>query len=192
MISYLRGKIKLIREEFLILDVSGVGYRIYGTHEMMLKLKKTEGEIEIYIYQHVREDSNELFGFLRMEEMEFFEIIISVSGVGPRVGLAIMEISNVSDIKKAIATSNVDYLTRVPGIGRKKAELIILELKSKMDVLVSGKDIEMSGDDNDAINALVRLGYSSQEARQSLDAVPKDITDQGERIKQALKNMGKK
>lgn len=173
------------------MDVSGVGYRIFGTQQMLHSLKKEFGEVEIYTHQHIREDSQELYGFLTLEELDFFEIIISVSGVGPRIGLAILEISGVSDIKKAIATSNVDYLTRVPGIGRKKAELIILDLKSKMDVLV-GKDGNLSNDDSDSVNALIRLGYNRNEALEALESVPQDVKDAGERIRLALRNIGKK
>ncbi len=192
MITYLRGKIKKVREEFLILDVNGVGYRIFGTQQMLHSLKNESGDVEIYTHQHIREDSQELYGFLTLEELEFFEIIISVSGVGPRIGLAILEISGVPDIKKAIATSNVDYLTRVPGIGRKKAELIILNLKSKMDVLVGGDGLNLSNDDSDSVNALIRLGYNRNEALEALESVPQDVKDAGERIRLALRNIGKK
>ena len=192
MITYLRGKIKTIREEYFIIDVGGVGYRIYSTTLMLHNLKSEKSEVEIYTYQQIREDSQELFGFKTLEDLEFFEIIVSVSGVGPKIGLVIMEISTVDDIKKAIATSNVDYLTRVPGIGRKKAELIILQLKSKMDVLVGGGDISISNDDVDSVNALVRLGYSNNEAREALSSVPEEVKDPGDRIKQALQNIGKK
>lgn len=191
MITYLRGKIKIIRDEYFILEVGGVGYRIYCTTKMMHGLKSKENEIEIFIYQQIREDSQELFGFMTLEDLEFFEIIVSVSGVGPKIGLIIMEISTVGDIKKAIATSNVDYLTRVPGIGRKKAELIILQLKSKMNVLVGEGDIGISNDDVDSVNALVRLGYSNHEAREALNDVPEDVKDPGDRIRQALQNIGK-
>jgi len=191
MISYLKGKVKLAKDDFVILEVGGVGFRVYGSPKFVFKLKDSAEAEEIFVYQHIREDSQELFGFQSFEELEFFEVIISVSGVGPRVGLAIMESSTVADIKKAIATSNVDFLTRVPGIGRKKAELIILELKNKMDVLVGGSDSLQISNDEDSINALVRLGYNSREAREALQSVPKDIKDPGERVKIALKNIGK-
>jgi len=191
MISYLRGKIKLAGEDFVILDVNGVGYRVFTTHKNLGEIRSKKEDIELFIYQHIREDSADLFGFLSFAELEFFEIITSVSGVGPRLGLAVLEISAVDDMKKAIGTSNIDFLTRVPGIGRKKAELIILELKSKMDVLVDGKMTSVTEPDSDAANALMRLGYSKQEAKLALEGVPDDIKDMGERVRLALKEIGK-
>jgi len=192
MIIFLRGIIKKIREEFIILDVRGVGYQVFCTRQALHGLQNKAGEVEIYTHQHIREDSQELYGFLTLEELDLFEIIISVSGVGPSIGLAILDIAGVSDIKKAIATANVDYLTRVPGIGRKKAELIILDLKSKMDVLAGSDDLNLSDDNSDSVNALVRLGYSRTEALAALENVPQDVKDAGERIKLALQDIGKK
>ena len=170
----------------------GVGYQVFCTRQALHGLQNKAGEVEIYTHQHIREDSQELYGFLTLEELDLFEIIISVSGVGPSIGLAILDIAGVSDIKKAIATANVDYLTRVPGIGRKKAELIILDLKSKMDVLAGSDDLNLSDDNSDSVNALVRLGYSRTEALAALENVPQDVKDAGERIKLALQDIGKK
>ncbi|MBU1178519.1 Holliday junction branch migration protein RuvA [Patescibacteria group bacterium] len=192
MISYLKGKIKLVREGFVILEVGGVGYRVYTTHKALSGIRGAEEEVELFVYQHIREDALNLFGFLTMAELEFFEIITSVSGVGPRVGLAVLEISSVDDIKQAIGTSNVDFITRVPGIGRKRAELIILELKNKMDVLVDGNKVMASEKDGDAINALMRLGYSRQEAKLALEGISDDVKDVGEKVKLALQGIGKK
>lgn len=192
MISYLKGTIKLAGEDFVILEVGGVGYRIYTTHKALSQIRGSDEEIELFVYQHIREDSLELFGFLSVEELDFFEIITSVSGVGPRIGLAVLEISSVDDIKQAIGTSNVDFITRVPGIGRKKAELIILELKNKMDVLMDGRAVSVMEKDGDAVNALMRLGYKRQEAKLALEGIPDDIKDIGERVKLALKAIGKK
>ncbi|NQV13252.1 MAG: Holliday junction branch migration protein RuvA [Parcubacteria group bacterium] len=192
MISYLKGKIKLAGEDFIILAVSGVGYRVYTTHKMLGSIRNSKEEIELFIHQHIREDSLDLFGFSSMTELDFFEIITSVSGVGPRIGLAVLEISSVDDLKQAIGTSNVDFLTRVPGIGRKKAELIILELKSKMDVLIDGKLVAISEKDSDAVNALIRLGYKKPEAVLALEGIPDDVKDVGERVKLALKGIGKR
>ena len=191
MISYLKGKIKLAGDSFVILDVGGVGYRVYTTNKTLGNIRGSEEEIELYIYQHIREDALDLFGFSSMVELDFFEVITSVSGVGPRIGLAILEISSVDDLKQAIGTSNVEFLTRIPGIGRKKAELIILELKNKMDVLVNGKLSAETEKDGDAINALMRLGYNRQEARLALEGVPEDVKDVGEKVKLALKGIGK-
>lgn len=191
MISYLRGKVKLASEDFVILDVNGVGYRVFTTHRILNEVRNEKEDIELFVYQHIREDSSDLFGFMSFEELEFFEIITSVSGIGPRVGLAVLEISSVGDLKKAIGTSNVDFLTRVPGIGRKKAELIILELKSKMDVSIDGKAVSLSEPDSDAVNALMRLGYNKQEAKLALEGIPDDIKDMGERVRLALKEIGK-
>lgn len=190
MISYLKGKIKLAGDGFVILDVAGVGYRVYTTHKLLSNIRTEAAEVELFVYQHIREDTLDLFGFSSVDELDFFEIILSVSGVGPRMGLAVLEISSVDDIKKAIGTSNVDFLTQVPGIGRKKAELIILELKNKMDVLVDGKTVAVSEKDADAVNALMRLGYNQQEARLALEGIPDDVKDVGERVKLALKGIG--
>jgi len=191
MISYLRGRIRFAGDTFVILDVGGVGYRVFTTNVVLNDIRDIKEDVELFIYQHIREDSSDLFGFISFAELEFFEIITTVSGIGPRVGLAVLEISSINEIKKAIGTSNVDSLTRVPGIGRKKAELIILELKSKMDILIDGKAVNISEPDSDAVNALIHLGYSKQEAQLALEGIPNDVKDTGNRVRLALKGIGK-
>ena len=140
----------------------------------------------------MREDSQELYGFLHYPELELFELLIGISGIGPKGALGVMAIAPVDTLKKAIASGDTSYLTRVSGIGRKTAEKVVLELKEKL----AGRGVSVSApelkDEADALDALVALGYSQREARDALAAVPQDITSIEKRVREALKRLGGK
>ena len=191
MIGYLRGKIRYKHEKYLIIDVAGVGYQVFITGQTMEKIGEKE-EIELYTYLYIREDSEELYGFLTLEEKEFFEQLISISGVGPKGALGALAIANIDTIKKAIIHGDPSVLIKVSGIGKKTAERIVVELKNKIDIATIDEAKVSAGEigDNSAIDALVGLGYSASEARLALKEVDKEIQDVEERIKQALKIIG--
>jgi Holliday junction DNA helicase RuvA len=147
-------------------------------------------EAKLYIYTDVKEDHIRLFGFETAQEFEMFELLISISGVGPKAALGILTIANPPTIKNAILQEDSSILTRVSGIGKKTAERIILELSNKVDELPDVQKQEVQAD-QDLLEALVSMGYSVSEARQANKNIPKDITDISEKIKYALKEIRK-
>jgi Holliday junction DNA helicase RuvA len=183
MLSFLRGTILIKSMDNLLVDVHDLGYRVYVTKTCLSDTKKNEA-IELFLYQHIREDSSDLFGFKTSDELELFEKLISVSGVGPKSGLAILSLAPADSIRQAIAQGDDGMLTKVSGIGGKTAQRIILELRGKLDHL--GSEGSERGEE---IEALISLGYSSNQAREALNRIDNSITDSAERIRQALKNI---
>ena len=125
MIGSIRGKITLKTEKFLIVEANGVGYKINVSPDTLSKSKKATEEISLWIHTHVREDAFDLYGFLYREELEFFEMLINVSGIGPKGALSILGIASIETLRKAISTGDTAYLTKISGIGRKTAEKIV-------------------------------------------------------------------
>ncbi|MFZ2970557.1 MAG: Holliday junction branch migration protein RuvA [Minisyncoccia bacterium] len=191
MISYVKGKIILKKDKFIVVSTGSIGYKIFT-----LSISKEVGEdVEFFTYLNVREDELTLYGFPNYEDLELFESLISVSGIGPKTALGVLSLADSRTVKIAIAREDSSILTRVSGIGKKTAERIILELKNKFTISdvdrseEKGKEIS---DHSDAFEALISLGYSSFQAKKALSEIPPEIKDVGERIKMALKELGKK
>jgi len=189
MISKIKGKIEYTRTKFVVVDVNGIGYKVYVTPYTLGKIAG-KNTVEFFTHTYVREDTMDLYGFITLEELEMFELLISISGVGPKAGLGILTVATPRTIKTAILNEDSSILTKVSGVGKKTAERVILELRNKIaDISIGDKEEAII--DSDTIEALVSMGYSVTEARDALKAVPKDIKDVGQRIKSALKNLGK-
>lgn len=188
MIGSLKGKIILRTDKFLILETAGVGYKIFTSPDVLSKTGKAGGETSLWTHTHVREDTLELYGFLDREELEFFEMLITISGIGPRSGLAILSIASIETLRKAIGTNDTGYLTKVSGIGRKTAEKIIIELRDKIGEEKEGTSLK---EELDALEALKSLGYSQLEAREALKKVSAEMSTNA-KIREALKIMGRK
>ena|SRR3989338_8151071 len=190
MISFLRGKIIFKGESFLMLETAGgVGYKIYCALEFLNNLSKQNGEIQVWTHLYQREDAIELYGFQNYAELEFFEILIKVPGIGPKSGLAVCNVAPADVLKNAIASGKTDYLTRVSGIGRKTAEKIILELKDKF----GGKEgaIFQFQEDEEVFEALKTLGYNAKDIREVFNKIPKSASGAQNRLKEALKILGR-
>jgi len=186
MIGSIKGKIILKTEKFLIVETGGVGYKINVSPDILSKAKKLGDEIMLWTHTHVREDALDLYGFFNREELEFFEMLINVSGIGPRSALAILGIASIETLKKAIGTSDTSYLTKISGIGKKTAERIVIELRDKIGEEKSGSSLQ---GELDALEALKSLGYSQNEAREALKKVsPSGNTNT--KIREALKILG--
>ncbi|MFH0951293.1 MAG: Holliday junction branch migration protein RuvA [bacterium] len=187
MIAYLQGKIIDKHSQYLILLVNGVGYKVFVSLNTLADCQP-EQEVGLHTYQQVKEDGLALYGFLQAEELELFELLISVSGIGPKSGLNVLSIAGVDDVKQSIALNDPSLLTKVSGIGKKTAERIVLELKNKIGILPSlaGQANGLSGA-SEEIDALIQLGYSLTQARQALQQVDSSITDSAQRLKAALK-----
>ena len=188
MIGSIKGKIILKNEKFVIVETGGVGYKISASPDTLSKLTKTDETVSFWIHTHVREDALDLYGFLDYRELEFFEMLINVSGIGPKSALIILSIASIETLKKAIATGDISYLTKISGIGKKTAEKIIIELRDKIGEEKS--DISLKGE-LDALEALKSLGYSQNEAREALKKVSADSDTNG-KIREALKILGNK
>ena len=192
MIGYLEGKVQFLREEYLILLVHGVGYRILTTPQTLGKAAK-EKHVALFITTYVREDALALYGFLTEEERNLFELLLSISGIGPKAALSILALADPKSISAAIAQGDVSLLTRVSGVGKKTAERVILELRNKITSLPGGMPQEklQTPAFSEALEALQAMGYSSHEARQALAQVG-DEEHPETQIKKALQILGKK
>ena len=191
MIGSVKGKIVLKTEKFLILETDGVGYKINVSPDTVSKAKKVGDEMMLWIHTHVREDILDLYGFLDHSELEFFEMLISVSGIGPKGALTILGVASIDTLRKAISTSDISYLTKISGIGKKTAEKIVIELRDKMAEGISEKKGSSLRDELDAMEALKSLGYSQNEIREALKKVLPN-TDTNTKIREALKTLGNK
>ncbi len=192
MIAYLKGKIITKNNNYIILETNGIGYQIFVGENFSANLKL--GDIsEIYTHHRVREDVSDLYGFNSLEELELFELLLSVSGVGPKSALAVISLATPTDIIEAIIRGDANLLTKVSGIGKKTAERLVLELKSKV-ARISGSNISIGNTysgTSDELDALISLGYSVGEAREALNQVEPAITSSGGRVKAALKQLGR-
>jgi Holliday junction DNA helicase RuvA len=193
MISFLRGTVINKNLNYVIIETAGLGYRVYGSENFLAELK-IGATTEIYTHHQVREDASDLYGFKSLEDLELFELLLTVSGVGPKSALGVLTIASTADIKEAIIRGDANLLTKVSGIGKKTAERLVLELKNKI-FRVSGATPSLSpalAGSGDEIDALMSLGYSLSEARAALNLVEPELKDSGERVKAALKKMARK
>lgn len=161
MIGYLTGKIILSKPTQIILDVNGVGYSVNISINTFEKISDKE-TVSLFIYTSVKEDSITLFGFFTQSEKEMFELLISISGIGPKLGLSILSGITVDDLKFAISNGNVSRLIAIPGIGRKTAERVVLELRNKVDAIKPEGTAKETSVKDEAVAALSTLGYQRQ------------------------------
>ena len=172
MIAHLRGRILRKGPQEAVLDVGGVGYRVAIPVSTFYRLGEPGAEVELRTYTHVREDTLALYGFLTAAEQDMFERLISVGGVGPKLAVNILSGIEVPELVSALRTSDVSRLTRVPGVGRKTAERLIVELKDKMPAVVADEAPAArtgGGPKEDLLSALVNLGYSRGEVERGVD-----------------------
>ncbi|MFA5754694.1 MAG: Holliday junction branch migration protein RuvA [Patescibacteria group bacterium] len=193
MIAFLRGTIINKAANYIILENNNIGYQIFGGDNFLNGLKVGSGA-EIYIHHHIREEANDLYGFNSLGDLELFEMLLTVSGVGPKSALGVLNIASGDDVKEAIIRGDAGLLTKVAGIGSKTAERVVLELKSK--VIRAGGALNPLGSNlgsgGDEIDALMSLGYSLSEARSALNSVAPEVKDSGARVKEALKKMARR
>lgn len=189
MISRLSGTIVENDGKSVVLEIGGIGYRVFCIPRDLTSL--TEGEHTLYTYQHVRENVLELYGFLAQEEERMFEILISISGIGPRGALGILSAAPVGVLQRSIVAEDSSILTRISGIGKKTAEKIILELKDKFGTEWGMLDGNVA-EESEVVEALMGLGYSREEVLGVLKKIPKEASTTEEKMKETLKIIGKK
>jgi Holliday junction DNA helicase RuvA len=189
MISQLTGKISHKNEQYLILDVQGLGYKIHATGDTLKVLKDGEN-FTFWTHLAVRENALDLYGFLTKEELSFFELLITIPGIGPKSAINILNVVSIESLSNAVSSGNVAHLVKVSGLGKKTAEKIVLELQGKVG---DEKDFgaEQLRDEGDAVEALTALGYSQREARQALKDLPQDVSGTSNRVRYALRLLSK-
>ncbi len=193
MIHSISGKLTLKCDNFAVVDVSGlptgqagVGLKIFTSGRTLRALPPVGGIVSFFTHLHVREDALDLFGFPSSEELRFFMLLLSVSGVGPKSALSVMDISDLKDLSAAIKEGRPDLLTRASGIGRKTAERIILELRTKVSAEKSEAAVGKMDVDADLVETLTGLGYRRDQAKVALQKVDEKITNLEDRLKAAL------
>lgn len=192
MIAHLKGSVLFAGDRYVIIETAGVGYKVRVTTDTLSHLRKSGDKVvSLWIHTIVREDALDLYGFQNQNEHDFFEMLISVSGIGPKSALGILNVAPIDHLKEAIAMGDTAALTKVSGIGSKSAQKIILELRDKLGGDGSDTGTTMLGDERDAIEGLVALGFVERAAREALKKVSPDTKGTGARIKEALKQLGK-
>lgn len=182
MIGSLNGVVRGVLRDTLVVEVGGLGYRTAVPVATLTRVK--EGDA-VFLWTHlaVRENSQDLYGFETKEELAWFELLLTVSGIGPKSGMAIMNMVETTSLEQAIARNDPSGLSKSFGIGKKTAEKIVLELREKVGSVESA----LGGSDGDVVDALVGLGYSQREARDAVHAIPKDLTTPESKIREAIR-----
>lgn len=192
MIAGLKGKVAAIYSDSAIIDVNGIGFQVFMSTTTLSGLGAVAAMVKLHTHLYLREDSVSLYGFTSLDELNLFQALIGVSGVGPRLALAMLSVMSPKELTMAIATGSVDLLRRVPGVGKKMAERLILELKDKMKTGLGAVPMtQLVEGSSDVIAALVSLGYSAGEASRAVTALPTDREmSLEEKIKLALGYFG--
>lgn len=191
MIAYIAGIIKLKAKQSVIIMSGDTGYKIAVSAKTLNHLPKNGEKTSLFTHLHVRENALELYGFLHYPELEFFEQLIHISGIGPKSGLSVLDVASLDVIKKAIAAGETSYLKKVSGIGNKLAEKIVLELKDKMSAEGLDTGDQFFKEESEALEALQALGYSLKESRDVMKNIPKNIQGAKNIVTEALKNINK-
>ena len=199
MISYIRGNLAAMERDKVIVDVHGVGYGVFMPERAMGLLPQMGSEVKLHTYLNVREDAMQLFGFLTRDDLAVFKLLIGVSGIGPKGGLGILSQLSADDLRFAVLAGDVKAISATPGIGKKTAEKLIIELKDKLDlddmlhpaeegIPAATADPGATSVQSEAVQALVALGYGSTESLKAVKKVKLEDATVEEVLKAALKN----
>ena len=200
MYSYIKGVLAELEEDAMVVETGGIGYHIYTTGQTFSRLPSLGDEVKIYTYLYIREDAMLLYGFCSKDELRVFKLLLGVSGIGPKGALAILSVMTTDDLRFAVLGDDAKTIAKAPGVGVKTAQRLILELRDKLSIedafeekLSQAEDTardKAKGAKNEAVQALVALGYSSSEALKALGGIEiTEETDVEDLLKAALKNM---
>ncbi len=191
MISYLNGTIKFKTNNYLTILVGGVGYKVYVPTYIITESKLNQ-PISLFIHTYVKEEVLDLYGFSDLEDLTMFELLLGVSGIGPKTAILIFSNGKLSKIKQAIIKGDTDFFTSVPRLGKKNAQKIIIELRSKLGSLDELDLTSEGGENKEILEALKSFGFSVSEAKEALKSIKDFEGTTSDKIKQALKWLGKK
>ena len=200
MYSYIKGILTDMEEDLVVIEAGGIGYNIYTTAQTFRYLPAIGEEVKVYTYLHIREDAMMLYGFLTKDDLRVFKLLIGVSGIGPKGALAILSVMTTDDLRFAVLGDDAKAIAKAPGVGAKTAQRLILELKDKLSLedafeqksmhVAEQNDNRNQGAKNEAVQALVALGYSSSEALKAVNGVEiTESTEVEDILKAALRNM---
>jgi Holliday junction DNA helicase RuvA len=193
MIASIRGIVNVIGEDHVILEVGGIGVRVNVPRPVLENVNRLGRSLYLHTHLIVRETELSLYGFEKEEDLRLFEILLDVSGVGPKVGLAILSTLSPDVLKGAIAREESAVLQRVPGIGKKTSERIMFHLRDKLDLTADMGAMPFVSDiDSDVIELLTSLGFSIIESQTALQNIPRDVTDLDDRVQLALQYLDSK
>lgn len=200
MYSYIKGQVTEIEEDKIVVEAGGIGYNIYTTGQTFQYLPPVGENVKVYTYLHLREDIMMLYGFLSKDELNVFKLLLGVNGIGPKGALAILSVMTTDDLRFAVLGDDAKAIAKAPGVGAKTAQRLILELKDKLKLedafeqklshVQEDATTNVNGVKNEAVQALVALGYSSSEALKAMNGI--ELTPETEvedLLKAALKNM---
>ncbi|MBS5793685.1 MAG: Holliday junction branch migration protein RuvA [Clostridiales bacterium] len=178
MISFIKGNVEVLKDGIILIENNGIGYKVNVSERSYVYLCKNNQNVKIYTFMNVKEGEISLFGFLTLEELQLFEMLITVSGVGPKGSMALLNVMSPKEIVSAIITSDIKVLSSGQGIGKKIAQRIALELKDKVDILdtmgietKTVKDIEENNTTKETLEALVTLGFTKQEILKAISSI---------------------
>lgn len=199
MISYLHGELAAVEKDKAIVEVSGIGYGVFMSGQALALLPPVGTKMKIYTYMNVREDAVQLFGFLTKDELEIFKLLITVNGIGPKGGLGILSKLSVDELRYSVLSGDVKAICKAPGIGKKTAEKLIIELKDKLDIEdvlnraegTASAQVSSATDEAhaEAVQALVALGYGNAESLRAVKAVALENPTAEDILREALKKM---
>lgn len=189
MIASLSGTVLRSSHDSIVVDVQGVGYRVFVTPEE--NRRHAEGHpVFLHTYLAVRENAMDLYGFSELRDLQAFELLLTVSGIGPKSALSVLSLVSTDTLRSAVMSGDAGYLTKVSGVGKKTAEKIVLELKDKGMLLSGDAPHTVAQGDEEALEALRAMGYTLQEARDALKRVSKETVGSSARLKEALQQLG--
>ncbi|MFA5173196.1 MAG: Holliday junction branch migration protein RuvA [Candidatus Paceibacterota bacterium] len=189
MFRYIKGRLEETEGNFCVVDVHGIGFKINTTIDSQGEAKKNKENAKFYCHLNVKEDAISLFGFTSIFELQVFEKLISISGVGPKTAIGLLNIAGAKELVAAINEEKPELLTKVSGIGKKTAERVVLELKGKIESPASGETVKRMERDGDIEEALISLGYSRVQAKEAIKGVREKTKGFEERFREALRKM---
>lgn len=190
MIASLRGQLQAVRSDSLVIDVGGVGYQVFVPRSLLEQPGHVGQPLALHTHLAVRETAIALYGFCTPEELELFSVLIGVSGIGPRTALAALSVFSPETLRGIVAQGDATALTRIPGVGRKTAQRLVLDLRDRLGEAAAAWVPAATPADADVINALTALGYSVAEAQVAIGNLPPEASELDERILAALRYLG--
>jgi len=190
VIATLQGTVTAKGDSFIIVETGGMGFKVHVPAPLLARRGIPGSQVQLYTHLHLRENEVSLYGFQTEEALSFFELLLGVSGIGPKVAIGVLSAGTVEALRRAVATGDVEYLIQMPGLGKKTAQRVILDLRGKLEAEDLVPAPPLSPVDEDVITALASMGYNRSEAREALASLPEEEMPVEERLLLALRYFG--